>query len=376
MRVLHIINGEFFAGAERVQDLLALRLPTIGYEVGFVCLKDGIFQKQRRSACALTVMAMRSKYDLSIVGRLTEHARRCEYKIIHTHTIRNALMGFLIARNLKLPWVHHVHSPAERDTEHRLRNAMNSMVEDRFLLPRADHLIAVSASLQQYLRDRGLPEENITTVSNGVPIVRDTPAWQRPTRNWIIGTVALFRPRKGVEVLLRALKQMVDKGLPVELRAIGPFETPEYEASVKQLVKDLNLTQRVHWTGFCSDVNKELAQIHLFVLPSLFGEGLPMVLLEAMALGIPVIASRVEGIPEVIGAENAGVVVNPGDHHDLANVLSDFVLHSRDAFTTASAGQRRHREHYSDVTMASSVAHIYRRLTSDFAISTLDPTKT
>src|SRR5208337_4438560 len=104
----------------------------------------------------------------------------------------------------------------------------------------------------------------------------------------------------GLEVLLEALSQMRDRGLPVRLRAVGSFETPEYERHVRQLAGQLNLDSMIDWAGFARDIDGELARMDLFVLPSLFGEGLPMVVLEAMAAGLPVVATAVPGLPEAV----------------------------------------------------------------------------
>ena len=90
----------------------------------------------------------------------------------------------------------------------------------------------------------------------------------------------------------------------MHLRAVGGFETSEYESEVKQLANQLNVEDMVTWTGFQTDTNTQFQQMDLFVLPSLFGEGLPMVVLESMAQGVPVIASNVEGIPEAVRGPN------------------------------------------------------------------------
>src|SRR5690606_25039619 len=103
----------------------------------------------------------------------------------------------------------------------------------------AARLLPVSQSLAQYLIDRRYPAERIVTIPNGVA-VQPGAAPTLPIRpgRLTIGTVALFRPRKGIEVLLRALARLVRDGLDVELRAVGPFETPEYERRVKGLCRE------------------------------------------------------------------------------------------------------------------------------------------
>ena len=85
------------------------------------------------------------------------------------------------------------------------------------------------------------------------------------------------------------------------------------------------MSDHITWTGFTRDVAAELRQMDLLVLPSLFGEGLPMVVLEAMAAGVPVVATRVAGIPEAIRHGRDGVLVTPGDPEDLARAIADVV---------------------------------------------------
>ena len=111
----------------------------------------------------------------------------------------------------------------------------------------------------------------------------------------------------------------------VRLRAVGGFETPKYKAEVLGLAERLGLAESIDWIGFTRNVNRELAKINLFVLPSLFGEGLPMVVLEAMAAGLPVVASRVEGVPEAVVQRETGLLVEPGSVSQLAAAIEEVV---------------------------------------------------
>ena len=114
-----------------------------------------------------------------------------------------------------------------------------------------------------------------------------------------------------------------DRGMPVHLRAVGTFESPAYQAEIAAQVERLQLGQHVTWTGFTRDVTAELQRMDLFVLPSLFGEGLPMVVLEAMAAGTPVVATRVAGVPEAIRHGRDGVLADPGDAQGLARAIAE-----------------------------------------------------
>ena len=105
--------------------------------------------------------------------------------------------------------------------------------------------------------------------------------------------VGLLRPRKGLETVLDALALLRQQSFSVRLRVIGSFETPGYQREVQQHVACLGIGSAVDWAGFCSDIDTQLARLDLMAFPSLLAEGMPMVVLEAMAAGVPLVASRV-----------------------------------------------------------------------------------
>ena len=142
---------------------------------------------------------------------------------------------------------------------------------------------------------------------------------------------------------------------PCGCGAVGSFETPDYERQVKRLASQLLLDSAIDWTGFARDIDREMAQMDLFVLPSLFGEGLPMVVLEAMSAGLPVVASAVSGVPEAIRDRCEGLLVEPSRPIDLADAIAQFVHGDVSWQSVSSAALLRHGECFSDVRMASEV---------------------
>jgi glycosyltransferase involved in cell wall biosynthesis len=364
-RILHLINGEHYSGAERVQDLLAERLPELGFDVGFVCLKPDRFPEVRRSRSPLYAIPMRSRFDLRGIGGLCRIIRDEGYQILHAHTPRTLLAARLAAAITARPVVYHVHSPTARDSTRSLQNRLNAASE-RLCLRGKTRLIAVSSSLGETMRSLGYGER-VEVVPNGVPQV-DAPPREKPQGEWTLGTVALFRPRKGTEVLLDALAQLRRAGRPVRLRAVGPFETVEYEKLLKDRVRELAIEDAVDWVGFTRDVNAELQRFDLFVLPSLFGEGLPMVVLEAMAAGVPVAATRVEGVPEAVRDGLDGVLAAPGKADDLARSIARVLSGELDWTTLRQSALRRHADKFSDASMARGVAEVYRRTLEEIGL--------
>jgi glycosyltransferase involved in cell wall biosynthesis len=304
-------------------------------------------------------MPMRSRFDLRIVKQLEKLCRDEDYDLIHAHTPRTALVGRLAARRAGVPFVYHVHSPAGRDSTRRFLNWVNAAAEWT-VVRGADRLITVSPSLRDYMIRRGVPAERITYVPNGVPGSGFVTERRAPTATWTLGAVALFRPRKGIEVLLETLAMLRSRNVNVRLRAVGGFETSVYKAEVLGLAEKLDLADAIDWIGFTRNVNRELAKMNLFVLPSLFGEGLPMVVLEAMAAGLPVVASRVEGVPEAVLHRETGLLVEPGSVSQLTQAIEEVVAGGVDYAELSRGARRRHAERFSDTTMAAGVAEVYR----------------
>jgi len=364
-RVLHVINGEHYSGAERVQDLLAQELPQVGFEVGFACLKPDRFPLARHSQqTALYNTPMRWRFDARCVQELVQLIHLEGYELIHAHTPRSVWIGCLAAQRAKVPLIYHVHSPTARDSTRRIQNWVNAWLE-RWSIRDVARLITVSPSLKQMMQEQGFADERVTYVPNGVPS-QTIEKRQRPTGTWTLGIAALFRPRKGIEILLESLAMLRSRGVDVQLRAVGPFETPEYETEVRGLVDRLGIGQSITWTGFVGDVPAEFRQMDLMVLPSLFGEGLPMVILEAMAAGVPVVASHVEGVPEAIIHRENGLLVEPASVSQLASAIEEIIYGVELDYTLLSENTtQRHVERFSAQAMAAGVAQVYREVLSD-----------
>ena len=360
---LHLINGEHFSGAERVQQLLGKRLPDFGVTAHFACLKPGKFPE----LCGLNhdlvrSTEMKSRFDLGVVRRITELALDSDVDVLHAHTPRTALIASFAAKNCNLPWVYQVHSPAARDSTRGILNRINDWVE-AYSLRSADHIITVSKSLRREMLSRGHSRHRVTAVANGVAAQNPIDPIERLTQeHWKLGMVALVRPRKGIEVLLHAIARLNGGANPFTLEVIGGFETPEYEASIRALIGRLQLDRVVNLRGFTKDVPAVMRTFDAMILPSLFGEGMPMVVLEALACGVPVIATSVEGTPEVIRHGYEGLLARPQDPESLSQAIQ-VLISDRAAWCQMSrSAVQRHRNGFSDSNMAERTAKVYRRL--------------
>lgn len=358
--ILHVINGEHYSGAERVQDLLAACLPDLGYDVGFACVKPKLFPEKRQTKSApVFSLEARARVDFQMSRWLASIAREGKYSLLHAHTPRSLLIASMASFWSGLPLVYHVHSPTARDTSEGWKNWAKSWTERVGLFPTAK-MICVSHSLRRHMHALGYRDQKITVVHNGVPAREQVPRRAAQKSIFVFGSMALMRPRKGMEVLLEAMALLRRDGFPLfRLRAVGPFESREYENSIKSRARELGVADFIEWTGFRGDVHAELDQMDALVLPSLYGEGLPMVVLEAMASGVPVIASDVEGVVEAVEDGIEGLLVPPGSAQELANAMRRMVSGEIEWSDMAEAARARHWAHFSAERMAHGVADVY-----------------
>lgn len=363
--VLHVINGEHFSGAERVQQLLGRRLGEFGYDARFACVKPDRFPELcGLSAPQVVKTPMRGRFDLGVISKLIKYVRENSVALLHAHTPRTAMVTSLVALRTGLPWVYHVHSPTARDSTRGWVNRANSWIESHSIR-NCDCLITVSASLAKEMQRLGVAEHQLVTVPNGVPAIEPIDSRARiELREWRLGIVALMRPRKGVEVALQAMQRLKAAGRPVTLELIGGFESNEYQRQIMSMIEELSVQDVVEWTGFTSDVPAAIRKLDALALPSLFGEGMPMVVLEALAAAVPVVATSVEGTPEVVRDGVEGLLAEPRSVDSLVAKIEELTSDRGRWIEMSDRALTRHRELYSDARMAQGVAVAYNRVLS------------
>ncbi len=340
VRILQLVNGEVYAGAERVEEMLLRLLDRRRFRPVCVALMDGAFvRRAHEQKLPVEVVPMRRRWDLTVVARLVRYIREHQIDVVHTHTVRTNLVGRLAARLTGVPVVTHVHSSPLHEWENPLKSRLNWRVE-RLTRRWTVRFICVSRYLRDQLLSEGVPAERIAVISNGLE-----PEWfcssdrsgarqekgrlcrrlgvSRDAR--LVAMVAWFRPLKGVETFLEALAQL-EGALPDEEVVgllVGGFASKRYRRRVDEQIYRLGLTGRVFALGFqeAEGVRAILKVCDVAVLPSHRPEGLPISLLEAMALGKPVIATAVGGIPEVVQDEETGLLISPGDGQALTRAL-------------------------------------------------------
>jgi L-malate glycosyltransferase len=364
VRILHIIVGLGFGGAERLVVSAATRLPPSEFESVICCLAERGPLADEAEGAGIRVESIGAFPGLShpiALLRLFRLIKALRPDVVHTHLQAANLYGRFAA------WLAGV--PIIVASEHNVytSKAPRYVAVERLLARRTGALIAVSEQVRRFLSGQLRIEPSaIRLIRNGV--ARRTPSGDRvadlgrrlsvPDDAALLGVVASLTPKKGHEHLLRAMALLLDRGVPCALVLAG--DGPE-RPRLESLTNTLRLSPAVHFLGATRHVEDVLALIDVFVLPSLV-EGLPLALLEAMQAGIPVVATSVGGVPEVVTAGVNGVLVPAGSAEALADAIGPLIGSAalRKEYgdrARATVEQRFTEQHYVD-----ALAALYREL--------------
>ena len=282
--------------------------------------------------------------------------------IVQTHNWGTALEGILGAKLARIPGIIH----AERGTiEEKQRN----IVFQRLLWGFTDQVLSVSEAHRKKMTNIiGFPQEQIKAIVNGVDTERffPNPEIKEETRiklglkkdSLCIGTVGSLRPVKNQSLLVNACNAILPHFNHVEVLIVG--EGP-LESQLIQEAKALGLSEKIHFAGVQPHIPEILNALDIFVLPSR-SEGMPNAVLEAMACGIPVIATAVGGTPEVIEDGKNGILVASEDEPHLIQALKELIQNHEKRLAFGREGRIRVLSKFSLKKMVSEYQVLYESL--------------
>lgn len=362
-QVLWLIKGLGLGGAERllVNALPYLDRDQFEYQVAyFLPWKDALVTKFERHGIPVTCFGAGRPLGLGALKAVRRFLREQRVSVLHAHLPWASIVGRLAARRCRVPAVLY--------TEHGCWGRLNPFTRlfNRLTLGWNDLTIAVSDEVRASMR--GVNGHNVKTITNGIdcrglmatPDERDAvyAEFAIPVEDLLIVNVANLTPVKNHELLIRAFATLIRQCPDASLLLVGQLrETTE---SVRQLVAELGLQGRVVITGPRTDVPRIVKAADVFALSSR-SEGLPISLLEAMALGKPVVCTKVGGIPGVVTNGVEGFLVSPNEPGAMAVGL----LRLRDEATRqrmGQAGREKIEAEYDISVMVSKVEGEYRRL--------------
>jgi glycosyltransferase involved in cell wall biosynthesis len=337
--------------------VLARGLASSNVSVRMVCASPDVAERAERAGAEPRVIPLRHPFDAAAAVRVRRFARGAD--VVHAHDRRSGLWLRLLPPARPAVRVYTVHGlpdpylpPPAGAARPGLRARLAYRVFDAWLCRRADALVVPSQAMARILVERlGFPAERMNVIPNGVQA-----GPPRAHDGALIGCVSVLEPVKALDVFLRAGAALARERADVRL---GIFGTGTELPRLLTLTKELGLEGRVEAPGHVP-TEEALAKLRIFVLCS-YMENAPMSLLEAMAAGIPVVATAVGGVPEIV-SDGAGLLVPAGDETALAGAIASLLDDPARARELGDAGRRRVLERFTASGNALAMLRLYGQL--------------
>lgn len=364
--IAHIIFRLDFGGLENGLVNLVNGLSSDEFRHAIICLTGFTAYRQRIIDGQVEVHALnkREGKDPDAYRRLWKLLRRLRPDVVHTRNL-GTLDCAVIARMASVR--HTVHGEHGWDVIDLYGNSRKYKLMRRACRPFVQRYITLSQDLSTFLRDRiGVPEGRIRQIYNGVDTDLFRPrVGPRPSGQFVIGTVGRMQTVKNQLDLVRAFVEVAQRSqmVPLNLKLVMIGDGPLREAA-QGMLADAGMADLAWLPGTRNDVAEQIAQMDLFVLPSL-NEGISNTILEAMACGVPVIATRVGGNPELVVDGETGTLVPVSSPSILADAIRNYVESPELAQMHGEAGRRRVENHFSMHAMLDGYRQVYHELLSE-----------
>jgi glycosyltransferase involved in cell wall biosynthesis len=369
LRVLHLITRLPVGGAERLLVDVVRGLDRARFESIVCCIQEKGAVAEELEAAGFAVFCLQrmqsKRFDLRAVRDLARLLREQRIDVMHSHLYHANLYGRLAAWRAGVPAVASVHNTYTRRKFHR--ELLNR------LLTRGDsRVIAVSEDVRRDLiRYDGIAEEKIVTIQNGIDVGRvQTALTRQEARSRLgiggdaiaVGCVARLEEQKGHRFLLEAMALLNAPPVAPRFRLVLAGDG-RLRAELERQAAALGIAASTLFLGTRHDIADILRGLDLCVMPSLW-EGLSIAMLEAMAAGLPLVISDVSGVAQVIGNDEYGVRVPPGDAAALARVIRALADDPARRAALGAAARNRVLEKFSVQAMVAKLARVYEEVSS------------
>jgi glycosyltransferase involved in cell wall biosynthesis len=365
LRILHLITRLPIGGAERLILGVLRNLDPATFESVVCCIQDrgelaGVVEALGVPVLCLGFM-QRGGYDRRVVPALRRIMRDHRIDVVHTHLYHANLYGRLAARRERIPAIASVHNTYARSKWHR-------RLINRYLARYSYAITASSVDVEKDVLELDrVPKRKLIRMPNAIDLSRvqtDLAPAQAKKRlgfvatDRVIATVGRVEEQKGHAFLLEAFALLRRRpgGESLRLLIVGDGRLlPDLRA----LAVRMGLDDVSRFPGQISQLADVYRAMDVFVMPSLW-EGLSLAMLEAMAAGLPVVATEVGGARDVLGDSEWGLLVPPGDARALADAMARLLTDVQTRQDFATRGAERVRKHYSVATLAAQLANLYR----------------
>ncbi len=371
MRVAHVIKVTRISGAERHLLVLLSALRQRGVDAHLLILVENdkpmedMVGEAKERGIPLRRLTIQRDYDLTLLFKIRRALREIKPDLVHSHLIHADLYGLFAA---KLAGIRTVISSRHNDDQFRFHVIWQRLSPLLWRLTQGG--IAISGSIKDFMIEvEGAPSDKIAVVHYGLEhkwlADEELRAARQSLRRelrlepdaLLLGLVCRIVEQKGIAYALRAFQQIRQRFPTARLIIAGDGDLrPQLEA----LARELDIDEYVHWLGWRSDALKLIGAFDVLLMPSLW-EGFGLVLLEAMSRRVPVIASRVSAIPEVVVHGETGLLVEARDVNALANAMTRLLEDHALRQHMGLLGAARLEERFSVERMASATLAVYER---------------
>lgn len=369
-RVCLVIDNLNIGGSQVDLTDLARGLKKKGYPVIMCCLRTGgdLVKVAEDEGIRVIILGKRSRYDFSIIFRLADVLRREKIDIVHSSLFTANFFSRVAA--------HIAHTPVVIASDQSLgfkKGFLRTWI-DRLLKYWTDIMISDSTAVGKLFIERDhFPQEKVRAIINGIDIsaVQGT-GWCEPARQelgipqdaFVVGTVTRFTFEKGLTFFVEAMSSVLAIYPDVCFLIVGDAELLQeqiYKKKVEKRIADLKLESKIVLPGFRRDVGRMLAAMDVFVSPSIV-ENFPNTVMEAMAAGLPVIATRVGSITDAVVEGETGLLVPTGNSEALANAIIMLIKDSSLCQNMGEKGRKHAEEKFSRTRVIDEVEAVYKDL--------------
>ena len=362
MRVLQLLSSGGVYGAEKMVVSLAKGLDQMGcqtilgvFDNMHVESSDVVSYMQQQNL-AVVVIPCKGKIDFAIVDKIRRCINSYEIDLIHSHSYKSDLYGYLAVRNTSVPILATSHFWTRRTISLRVYAYIDQLVLKRF-----DRIVAVSDEIAREIVAAGVSPAKVSVIDNGINLAafrHPSPQAGAEFRAYgmrIVGAVGRLVDQKGFDYLLRAIPQVLER-FPNTVFLIAGEGTER--AKLEALSSELNIEKHVHFLGVRSDMPNVYASFDVFVLPSL-NEGMPIALMEAMATARPVVATRVAAVPKLVIDGQTGLLIEPKNPGALSDAVCRLLENPTLCESLSKAAQARIEQEFSSEVMAERYLRLY-----------------
>jgi len=355
---INIGKGWGWGGIESHSETLAALLSKNGHKVIMGCWNEGSVRVAGELVLPSKRITIVNSGDIPAIIKITRVCLKKDIQVIIANSGREywpAALAAHIART-KIVFIRHQMDRLKRTTCWLANNYV-------------DRVVAVSGAVKDALIESGVSREKIDVIYNSIALGRFSP--DRVNRdavrrdlgisgdNIVIGTAGKLNRGKGVFDLLSAVQRLVETYPNVRLIFVG--DGPE-RTKLEQEARRLSMHDKVIFPGVRDDMERMYAAMDIFILPSTCREAFGMVLIEAMAMGKPVIATPMGGIPEIIHDDVNGILVPPHDPHAIAQALARYIEDGKFSRRVALEGRTLVEQKFSDKAMGDNFENVLKNL--------------